>query len=339
MKAAVLEAQGDEYRIEIQEVDEPRPTESQVLVKVLACGVCGHDQADRVGLTRIDVPAILGHEIAGEVVAVGADVKALAVGDLVAAKQFTTCGKCDVCRAGQELDCSDRYFNYGGSAEYMALEERTLLRIPDGVDPVVASVVACAVGTCYQALFTVGEVQPGEKVLVTGAGGGLGLHGMQVARAAGAEVIALTSSESKREALLASGADAVVVTGADGEGDVAGELLQLTGGRGVDLVLDNIGEPSVFSQAFRALRKRGRYVFTGQVEHKKISVYPFFIFGKQAVITGSSSTLMSTFAASMDLVASGKVAPVIERYALGDVVAACRAMDERRVVGRAVLIP
>jgi acryloyl-coenzyme A reductase len=317
------------------DLPDPTPTDSQVVVAVKACGICGHDSADRAGLAHIPLPAVLGHEIAGDVVAVGSAVRGFAVGDRVACKQFHTCGRCLPCRSGDELSCAQKEFTYGGGAEYVALEQDTLLAIPDGVDYADAALTACAVGTCLQALDRIGKLQPGETAVITGAGGGLGLHAMQVAKAMGARVIGLTSSPQKAELLGRHGADEVVVSGPE----LATQLLDLTGGRGPELVLDNVGHPDVFSPCFRALARRGRYVLTGQLYRQKISLFPAFVFFKEAVITGSGSTLMSTFMRSMDLVASGQVRPVTESYALSDAVKAHEAVDASRVVGRAILVP
>jgi acryloyl-coenzyme A reductase len=317
------------------ELPDPEPTDTQVVVAVKACGVCGHDSADRAGLAHIPLPAVLGHEIAGDVVEVGRAVRGFAVGDRVACKQFHTCGHCLPCRSGDELSCAEKQFNYGGGAELVALEQDTLLHVPDGVGYVDAALTACAVGTCLQALDRVGQLRPGETAVITGAGGGLGLHALQVAAAMGARVIALTSSPQKAELLTRHGADEVVVSSPD----LATNLLDLTGGRGPELVLDNVGHPDVFGGCFRALARRGRYVLTGQLYRQKISLFPAFVFFKEAVITGSGSTLMSTFMRSMELVESGKVRPVTETFALADAVAAHTAVDHSRVLGRAILVP
>lgn len=322
--------------LRLEEVEPPTPTDTQVLVEVAACGLCGHDQADRMGLTKVPLPIILGHELAGTVVEVGSRVRNFAAGDRVAAKQFTTCGRCLACLSGRELQCPDRSFNYGGYAEYVAVDDTALLPVPDGVDLVDATVVACAVGTCHQALTRIAKVQPGEVVVVTGSGGGLGIHGMQVARALGAVPVAITSSPDKTEQLLALGAEHVVTTE---NKDYWRQILEITGGRGSEVVLDNVGHPALFSGCFRGLAHGGRYVFTGQVTGERVSFYPAFVFGKEATITGSASTLMSTFVDSMQLVADGHVTPVVEKYGLDDVTAAFEAVDERRVVGRAVVVP
>ena len=335
MKAAVMAETGGPSVLELLDVEDPRPSDTQVVVEVAACGMCGHDQADRMGLTHIPLPETLGHEVAGTVVDVGAKVRRLAVGDRVAIKQFTTCGHCASCLSGDELRCPDKSFNYGGYAELMAVDESAVLPIPDHVSFADASVVACAVGTCYQALTRVGHVGPGEVVVVTGAGGGLGLHGMQVARALGAVPVAMTGSPDKVERLKAAGAEHVVVN----DKEAWKELVDITDGRGVDVILDNVGLQSIFSSCFRGLRHGGRYIFTGQMTGERVGFFPAFVFGKEAVITGSASTLMSSFIGSMDLVESGQVRPVVQTYLLGDVVEASAAVDERQITGRAVLTP
>src|SRR5262249_10901434 len=127
--------------------------------------------------------------------------------DLVATKQFTTCGHCLACRSGRDLDCEAKYFNYGGYAEYVAIDDNAVLNVPKGVDLAGASIVACAIGTCYQALTNIARVFPGEWVVVTGAGGGLGLHGVQVAAVLGGRVIAVTTSPHKNDLLAKIGAE------------------------------------------------------------------------------------------------------------------------------------
>lgn len=322
MRAVVLTAPGE---LTVAEVDCPEPGSGEVLVKVAACGVCGHDQADRTGLLTLPLPAVLGHEIAGTVVAGGTR---FAAGDRVAAKQFGTCGRCEPCASGDELRCPQREFLYGGFAEYAVVPESALLPVPPGVPLAEAAVVACAVGTGLQALRRVARVKPGETVLVTGAGGGLGLHAVQVAAALGARVLALTGSPDKA-AQLGNAAQVVLA------GDTAGQdILDATDGRGADVVLDNTGHQSVFRQAFRALAHAGRYVLTGQVSGEPIRVHPAFVFEKEAVITGSGSTLIRTFADAMALVAEGRVRPVVTPYPLE---AAARAFADR-VTGRAVLV-
>ncbi|EME56247.1 zinc-binding dehydrogenase family oxidoreductase [Rhodococcus ruber BKS 20-38] len=163
----------------------------------------------------------------------------------------------------------------------------------------------------------------------------MGIHALQVAAAMGAHVIALTSSASKIDMLHKYGAQDVVVT----TDDPHTQISDLTHGRGVDVVLDNVGLPHVFDTAFKALGKRGRYVLTGQLDRQKISFYPVFAFFKEAVITGSASTSTASFLRSLELLECGLVQAVTAEYALGEAVLAHRAVGESTVVGRAVLVP
>jgi acryloyl-coenzyme A reductase len=336
MKAAVIHEQGPPDVLRIEDVPDPTPSPTQAVIRVRACGVCGHDQADRLGMTQPHgLPCILGHEISGEVVAVGSMVRNFQRGDVVASKQFTTCGHCLPCRSGTELDCVRKQFIYGGYAEYVAVEDDALLSVPDGVDVVGAALVACAVGTGYQALTGIARLRPGEWVVVTGAGGGLGLHGVQVAAALGGRVIAVTTSPQKNAFLCEIGAEQVVV-GRDEP--YATQILDITGGTGAQVVLDQVGHPTQFNQCFRALAKRGRYVLTGQLYREKIGLYAAFVFGKEAVITGSASTPMSAFMRSMELVREGKVKPVYEKVPLTEAARAHAALDNHTILGRAVLM-
>ena len=336
MKAAVLRQTGGPDAFTLEDVPAPRPGPTQVLIKIAACGMCGHDQADRSGLTKVPMPVILGHEVSGTVVGLGESASHFHAGDTVASRQFTTCGWCRPCLSGRDVECPRRAFNYGGFAEYVALEERALLPVPDGVDLVEASVVACALGSCVHALRQIAGLSAGESVVVTGAGGGLGLHGLQFARALGGRPIALTTSPQKTDELLRRGAASVVLAQGD---DYWRDILAANGGEPVDVVLDNVGHPDVFTPCFRALAHGGRYVFTGQVQRRKVEFYPAFVLGKEAIITGAGSTRAFEFLDALDSVRNGSVQPVIERFRLDDFAEAWRQMDARQVTGRAVLIP
>ncbi len=338
MKATRVYEQGAPETVKIEDVPQPEPTPMQVVVKVAAVGLCGHDQSDRNGLTRphVGIPFTIGHEVAGTVVAVGDKVTGFAIGDRVATKQQTHCGECTNCRIGREIQCEQgRKFNYGGWADYVALPSPGLLKVPENIELKDAATIACTVGTTLNALRNVGQVKPGENVLITGAGGGLGLHGMQVAKALGGRAIAVTSSPSKVDQLRAAGADDVVV--AQGK-DYWEEIVKVTDG-GPQVVLDNVGHPDLFSPIFRSLARNARYVFTGQVYRQKIDLYPAFLFGKETQIRGAGPGGMADFADSLQLVSEGKVKSITDPMALDDVVEANRRLDASSFFGRGVLIP
>ena len=154
----------------------------------------------------------------------------------------------------------------GGYAEFVAVEADNVVPVPDDVTLDAAAIAACAIGTMLHAVRAVGRIAPAETVLVTGAGGGLGMHGVQLAKRAGGRVIAQTTSPEKAATAASRlGADAVVM--ADRGGDFSAEVKALTDGEGVDCVLDTVGTP-VFTPARRSLARGGRWVLVGQAERR-----------------------------------------------------------------------
>src|SRR3954469_4411893 len=194
MRAMVVRQPGGVEVLTMEQVPDPTPGPKDVVVRVDACGVCFHDIVTRNGTLKqgVKMPCILGHEISGIVAEVGSDVRGFKRGDRVAtAQRYHICGACRYCRSRRETLCPERKFlgDYGlvgGYGEYVAVEDDNVAVVPDGVPLADASIAACAIGTCLNGVRDVGRVQSGESVLVTGAGGGLGLHAVQLARVAGA---------------------------------------------------------------------------------------------------------------------------------------------------------
>jgi 2-desacetyl-2-hydroxyethyl bacteriochlorophyllide A dehydrogenase len=335
MRAVVVESPGGPEVLTERTWPDPVAGDLDVVVRIAGVGVCGQDQAIRSGLVAVPPPFVPGHEIAGKVVEVGAKVTRFAPGDLVAAKQFSSCGSCLECRSGRDVDCADRVHVYGGYAECAAIAEDALLEIPGGLEPAAAAIVACAIGSCLQALTSVARVQAGEYVVVTGAGGGLGTHAIQLVRAVGAVPIAVTTSPRKAARLRELGAE--LVLNSRDEAFVEA-LVEATRG-GPQVVLDNVGHPEGFRSAFRALRRRGRYVFTGQLHRERVSFYPALAIHKEAVITGSASTNMGSFMRAMELVSQGAVRPVIKKFRLAEAAVVHERMAGSELFGRAVLVP
>ena len=195
----------------------PPPRGDQVLLRIRASGVCFHDLLVREGTYRalVKLPLVPGHEMAGDIIAVGEDVTRIKVGDQVASTNRETCGQCDLCRSGQEGMCANQRFfghNGPGSLRRICACARECTFCCAALDTSGNCLHAsCAVGTELHAIREVGRTKAGDNVLVTGAGGGLGIHGVQVAKLCGAFVVALTTSPSKSQALRAVGADEVLV--------------------------------------------------------------------------------------------------------------------------------
>ena len=296
MRAVVVRQTGGSEVLRVEEMARPGVGRRDVLVRVAACGVCTLDVVTRNGTyrNRVQLPLIPGHEIAGTVVEVGGEVHRFRAGDRVATTQrYHICGSCRFCRGGYEPLCAERKFLgqqalVGGYAEYVAVEDDNVALLPADVSEEQAAIAACAIGTSLNAVRDVGRVKAGERVLVTGAGGGLGVHAIQLARLAGAFVIAVTTSQDKAGLLTELGAHVVLVTGR-GE-DFSERVRALTGGDGVDVVIDNVGTP-LFTAMRKSLAINGRWILVGQLTGDFVPFNPAQLFLRnQSMLSVNSTT-------------------------------------------------
>lgn len=345
MRAVVVHETGGPEVLRTEEVPTPTAGAHEVLIQVAACGVCTLDIVTRNGTYRrgVDLPLIPGHEIAGTVVAIGADVRGCRVGDRVATTQrYHICGACRYCRGGQETLCTDRRFlgqqgMMGGYAEYVAAAQDTVAMVPSGVSDEQAAIAACAIGTTLNAVRDVGRVQLGERVLVSGAGGGLGVHAVQMARLAGAQVIAQTSSQSKAALLSEIGAHRVLVTARDE--DFSPRVLALTEGEGVDVVIDNVGTP-LFHAMRRSLAINGRWILVGQVTGDFVPFNPAQLFLRNQSMLSVHSTTRAQLEDTLKLIAQGNIRPVIaDVHDLKEIKEVHGRMEQGSVAGRIVVRP
>ncbi|HEX4621062.1 MAG TPA: alcohol dehydrogenase catalytic domain-containing protein, partial [Myxococcaceae bacterium] len=240
MEAVVLKRFGPVDGLQLETLADPTPGHGEVLLRVRACGVCYHDVLHRRGeLPRTPVPAVLGHEVAGEIVALGPRVAGWTKGERVATLQRLSCGECALCRQGRNSLCKTdpRFFGEelpGGYASLMVAPVAGIARVPEGMPWSVAATTCCTAGTAVHVVRTRGQVRSGETVLITGASGGVGLAAVQLAVIDGARVVAVTSSTSKAVALREAGAHEVVVSPGL---DFAAEVRRRTAGEGVQVAL------------------------------------------------------------------------------------------------------
>lgn len=345
MRAVVVDRPGDPSVLALRDVPEPPLRPGDVRIAVEACGICFHDVVVRNGTyrRRVSLPAILGHEIAGIVESVGGQVRRFKPGDRVAATHNRhICGQCRYCRGGHETTCPEREFLgdaglNGGYAELVAIGEENLAHIPEGVPFAHAAIAACAIGTELNAVREVGQVRPGERVLVTGAGGGIGIHAVQLARLAGAFTIAVTTSAAKAEAIGAAGADHVVVT-SRGE-DFSRSVRRLAGGEGVDVVIDNVGSP-IFQETRKSLADGGRWILVGQVTGDFVPFNPAQFFLHDISLLSAKGVSRAQLVDVLALLQGGRIAPVISReIGLEDVPEAHRMVEAGESLGRIVIRP
>ncbi len=337
MKAAVLRQKGGPDIFRIEDWPIPKPGFGQALVRVRACGVCNHEVVVRSpDLTHKSYhpPQVLGHEIAGEVVELGEGARELKVGDRVACTNKYSCRVCERCRRDDEIHCPNGDMNEGGYGEFAAINEESLVRMPEGMPFEHAAICGCAVGIALRGVRWAARVVVGETVLVTGPSGGIGAHSVQLARLAGARVIAATTSEEKVEALRQLGADEVVVTGGK---PYHKQVMALTGGQGVDVVIDTVGS-AVFESAFRSMGYHARYVLIGEFYGDTLPVSAAWMFRKETTLQGSGAAHRSELEDCLRLLHQGKIKPVIAKtYPIEDIVEVHRQMERKKHVGRLVI--
>lgn len=344
MRALVLrDPAAVETALRCEILPEPSPGPRQVVIRVAFCGVCSHDVAVCTGLLRhaIRLPCVPGHEIAGTVSAIGASVDDVSIGDRVATTQREhVCGHCRYCRSGREPLCAEQVFLgdtrlNGGYAEFVVVDADNVVPVPDDVALDAAAIASCAIGTMLHAVRTVGRIAPGDRVMVTGAGGGLGVHGVQLAKRAGVWVIAQTTSAAKAEALKGYGADTVVVTARDG--DFSADVKAATGGEGVDCVLDTVGTP-VFTPTRRSLARGGRWVLIGQLDGAFVPFNPAQLFLKGISMLSATSTTREELRLCLDMLRPGGMRAVLGAcFPLTQAAAALALVQSGTATGRVVL--
>lgn len=343
MRAVLQSGIGGPEILQVQ--SQPRPSQprgDQVLIQIRAAGVCFHDLLVRDGTYRklVQLPLIPGHEMAGDAVAIGEAVTRIKVGDQVASTNRETCGHCDLCRSGQEGICpNQRFFGHncpGGYAEFVLARENALSLVPRSIPPEIACTLSCAVGTELHGIRQIGRTRAGDAVLVTGAGGGLGIHGVQIAKLCGAFVVGLTTSATKAKAIRTAGADEVVVIE---RGERFDRKLREVVPNGFDVICDNVGQP-VFDSCFRTLAVGGRYVFIGQLNNQAISLNPAWLLLRNTSLLGSNSSTRSELDEVVRLVDRGLIRPVVDRVMpLEDASLAHRRLMAAESTGRVVLKP
>ncbi len=313
-RAAVLKEFGKPFSLEEVEI---QPPEGWVRVKVKAVGVCGRDGVVwKGGFRNLKPPLILGHEIFGEYKG-----RPVAVFPAVVGEECLRPGMPEnLCRdyriLGETLP--------GGYAEEVYVPEWNLIPLRDRVYEKYAA-AACGVATAIHALKQAG-VGPGDKVLVTGAGGGVGIHMVQYYAKLGLQVYAQTRSEWKAKILEELGATPVV-----------GRDFSRQAGK-VDAVFEIVGAPTI-NESMRALKPRGTLVLVGNVTGEPVTITrPALLVMREVRITGTAAYTRSEYEAAIRIIEQGLVRPIYKAYKLEDVNQAYRDIAEGKVLGRAVLV-
>jgi propanol-preferring alcohol dehydrogenase len=341
MKAMVLRSPGTPFVLE--ERPDPTPGPGEAVARVIACGSGLTIHHVRAGRAKVDYPRIIGHEVTGEIVAVGRDVAGLAVGNPVTVWFYLTCGRCRWCLSGRETLC-ENFAGYvgravdGAYAEYVKLPARNFLKLPEGLDweahPAEVSVICDAVATPYKVIRRA-RIAPTDTVAVIGAGGGLGIHMIMMAKWAHARVIAVDRAAEKLPTCTKVGADAVVDASRN---DATEALIELTGGKGVDVAIDFVSSAETLERAVSALGTGGRLVTlggSGQVFRANSAT----MLAKELELIGSRYATRQEVLDSLALVARGDLWPLVtETYRLEDAETVHQRLEQEKTIGRAALL-
>jgi NADPH:quinone reductase-like Zn-dependent oxidoreductase len=314
MKAVIFSEHGGPDVLRYTDVPEPRIGANDVLVRVRACALNHLDLWIRAGMpgVTIPLPRILGSDISGEVAKVGENLKHIHAGDRVLLNPGISCGECEHCLAGDDNMCREyTLFGYkvdGGYAEYVKSPSANVIPIPAGLSFEEAAAIPLVFLTAWHMLITRAKLKPAEDVLVLGAGSGVGSAAIQIAKTAGARVIATAGSEEKLVKAKELGADEVIQ---HSKQDIAAEVRRITNRRGVDVVFEHVGQ-ATWDQSVRSLATGGRLVTCGATTGHAANIDIRFLFTRQFSILGSFMGSKGELYSVLELVRGHKVKPVID---------------------------
>jgi alcohol dehydrogenase len=336
MKALVLHEHGAGGLRYEMDFPDPAAGAGDVVVRVRATALNYHDVFTRRGMPgiRIAMPAIMGLDVAGEIAAIGPGVTRWQVGDRVLGDPIN---RVEGGLVGETV--------HGGLAEYCRLRAHQLVPIPDGIAFEQAAALPCAYGTARRMMCTNGRVAAGEKVLILGASGGVGVCCVQLAKLAGATVIAATSSPEKASRLRALGADHTIDTA---EEDFVEAIYQLYGkptrrgagsDRGIDVVVNYTGGDT-WTKSLRILRVGGRLLTCGATAGYDPPEDIRYIWTFELQILGSNGWAREDISALLDMVQAGRLKGVIDAtYPLERAAEALERLENRQVFGKLVITP
>ena len=344
MKAIVLKQFGGPEVLHYEEVSVPRLAASQVLVKVHSVSVNRTlDLVVRAGKypVNIQMPHVLGVDPAGEIVEVGQGVDGFNIGDRVAVVSFIACGQCKQCVKGEEACCvASQHIGlhrWGGYADYVVVPAANAFKLPDNVSYAHGSVILRHFPMAFNQLTSKANVKPGEWVLVMGATGALGNCCVQVAKMLGATVIAGAGADERVELAKSYGADFGINYRRQ---DLLAEVMGLTGNEGVDVVCENISDPTLWPGAFNSVAINGTMVTAGAHGGGTVTLDMKRLYMRRLRIIGTAGTNVPDVYKALDAAAQGKIRAIIHRtMPLREAAEAHRIIEKNQIAGKIILDP
>ena len=345
MKAAIYDQFGPPDVLQYREIPDPEAGPGEIIVKVhavtvnrvLNCAVRAGEQTRR----NVKPPHVGGVDPAGVVVSVGEDVESPAIGTRVACLSRIPCLRCGACEADHFEGCANSVMLgvgcYGGDAELVKVPASVAIPIPDTIDFAEAAAVLRHGPTAHNLLFDTGDLKAGETILVMGAAGGLGLTGIQVAKAAGARVICAAGARERVAVGLEYGADFGVDYTLE---NLTEAVMRYTEGQGVNLVFENISNPLTWPKALACLQKFGRLVTAGSHGGGKVELDCGILYHRNLRIFGATGNTDANVEDTLLLAAESKLRAKIEKiYPLSEAAEAHRHIEAGVPLGKIVLDP
>jgi alcohol dehydrogenase len=335
------ELRGKRYVLIDSVDDPPAPQPDEVTIRIRAVALNHIDVWSWRGMAfaKRELPIILGAEAAGDVIAVGDAVENLFPGDTVALYGAKTCGTCPACRDGRDNFCEGPAAMYGFHIDGFLRERinvpaRIAVKAPKGLNVIAAACAPITFGTVEHMLFDNAKLEAGETVLVQAGGSGIGTAAIQLAKAAGATVIATVGSAEKAKKVTALGADHVINYR---EERVSGRVRKITDRQGVDVVFEHVG-PDTWEGSIMSLKRGGRLVTCGSTTGVAASTNLYLLFQRQLRLIGSFGCRMSNMESAMEKMAKGLVSPTIDTViGLDEIENGLARLEARDVFGKIVI--
>jgi NADPH:quinone reductase-like Zn-dependent oxidoreductase len=342
LKAVRFHDYGDASVLRFEDAPEPEIGSRDVLIQVRSVGLNHVDIDMRDGSSRLplELPHTLGFELGGDVAAVGDEVEGFAEGDRVTPLYQIACRECEPCLAGRQQFCERLEMlgvqRPGGYAEYLAVPAHAVVPLPEAMSYDQAAATQTTFATAWHCLITRAALRAGETVLISAAGSGVGSSGIQVARRAGARIVASAGSDKKLELARELGADVVVNYERE---NLTEAVLEATGGRGVDVVLEHVGG-EVFEASLAAVSAGGRVVVCGGHAGEVVPLDLIALFRNEWSVIGCARATEAELRRVIELVGRGELEPVIsDRLELEEAGRAHEILEQRRQFGKVILHP
>jgi len=344
LNAIVLKEFGGPEVLRLESVPTPKPATGEILIKVHSVSVNRTlDCVVRSGKypVKIQLPHVLGADPAGEVVDLDDGITKFKPGDRVAVISATPCQKCAPCLKGEDFNCVDNkrigVDRWGGYAELISVPARYAVKLPDGISFAEGTVITRHFPMAFHLLASKAAVKPGERVLVMGATGALGSSCVQVAKMLGAKVIAGAGTDERVELARKYGADCGINYR---QLDLAQEVMHLTDNEGVDIVCENISDPTLWPGAFASLAINGRLVTAGAHGGGTVTLDAKRLYMRRLRVIGAAGTSLADVEKALAAARQGKVRAIINRtLPLRDAAEAHRIVENNQIAGKIILDP